>query len=145
VNGVGAFSGLFTAPSRRLNGRPLKFAVMMTIGLFRNATDTRSFSDGQTVFREGDDGHEMFVVRDGQVEIVAHDTVIATLGEGEIFGEMALIDSRPRSAAARAKGECTVVPIDERRFTFLIQQTPQFALQVMRTLADRLRSADRRL
>ena len=51
----------------------------------------------------------------------------------------------PPSSPARAKGECTVVPIDERRFTFLIQQTPQFALQVMRTLADRLRSADRRL
>jgi CRP-like cAMP-binding protein len=118
---------------------------MMTIGLFRNATDTRSFSDGQVIFREGDDGHEMFVVRDGQVEIVAHDTVIATLGEGEIFGEMALIDARSRSATARANGECTVVPIDERRFTFLIQQTPQFALQVMRTLADRLRSADRKL
>lgn len=118
---------------------------MMTIGLFRNAADTRSFSDGEEIFREGSDGHEMFVVREGSVEIVAHDNVIASLGEGEIFGEMALIDARPRSATARAKGGCTVVPVDERRFTFLVQQTPQFALHVMRTLADRLRSADRRL
>lgn len=118
---------------------------MMTIGLFRNAADTRTFADGEAIFQEGDEGHEMFVVRNGAVEIVVHDAVIATLGEGEIFGEMALIDARPRSAAARARGDCTVVPVDERRFTFLVQQTPQFALQVMRTLADRLRSADRRL
>jgi len=118
---------------------------MTTIGLFRNATEARTFADGETIFREGDEGHEMFVVRNGTVEIVAHGAVIATLEEGEIFGEMALIDARPRSATARARGDCTVVPVDERRFTFLVQQTPQFALQVMRALAGRLRSADRKL
>ena len=118
---------------------------MMTIGLFRNATDTRDFPAGATIFREGDAGHEMFVIRNGTVDIVVGDHPVATLVEGEIFGEMALIDTRPRSATVRAREDCTVVPIDERRFTFLVQQTPQFALHVMRTLADRLRSADRKL
>ncbi len=118
---------------------------MMTIGLFRNATDTRDFSAGATIFREGDAGHEMFVIRSGAVDIVVGDHAVATLAEGEIFGEMALIDTRPRSATAKARENCTLVPIDERRFTFLVQQTPQFALQVMRTLADRLRSADRKI
>jgi len=118
---------------------------MMTIGLFRNATDTRSCPAGQTIFAEGDEGHEMFVVRDGTVEIVLHGHVVATLSEGEIFGEMALIDARARSATARAKTDCTLVPVDERRFTFLIQQTPQFGLHVMRVLAERLRRADQNL
>lgn len=118
---------------------------MNTIGLFRNATDIRNFAAGQTIFSEGDEGHEMFVVRAGIVEIVLHGQTVAVLGEGEIFGEMALIDARPRSATARAQEDCTLVPVDERRFTFLIQQTPQFGLHVMRVLAERLRNADRKL
>ena len=118
---------------------------MMTIGLFRNATDTRDFPAGATIFREGESGHEMFVIRRGAVDIVVGDHTITTLAEGEIFGEMALIDTRPRSATAKAREDCAFVPVDEKRFTFLVQQTPQFALHVMRTLADRLRSADRRI
>jgi CRP-like cAMP-binding protein len=118
---------------------------MNTIGLFRNATDTRPFAAGATIFREGEEGHEMFVIRNGLVEILLHDHVVATLSEGEIFGEMALIDTHPRSATARAKEDCTLVPVDERRFTFLIQQTPQFGLHVMRILAERLRKADQKL
>jgi len=118
---------------------------MMTMGLFRNATDTRDFAAGDTIFAEGDEGHQMFVVRHGEVEIIVKGNVVATLGEGEIFGEMALIDARPRSAGARAKSSCTLVPVDEKRFTFLIQQTPQFGLHVLRVLADRLRRADERV
>ncbi|HEU5100134.1 MAG TPA: Crp/Fnr family transcriptional regulator [Roseiflexaceae bacterium] len=60
-------------------------------------------------------------------------------GPGGIVGEMALIDDRPRSATAVAATDCRLVPIDERRFTFLVQQTPMFALAVMRVMAERLR------
>ena len=118
---------------------------MLTISLFRNSTDTREFAAGTTIFREGDAGHEMFVIRNGTVEILVGNHTVATLAEGEIFGEMALIDTKPRSATARARENCTLVPIDERRFTFLIQQTPQFGLHVMRVLAERLRTADRKI
>jgi CRP/FNR family transcriptional regulator, cyclic AMP receptor protein len=123
----------------------VRISAMMTIGLFRNATDTQSFAAGQTIFAEGDAGHQMFVVKEGDVEVLLHGRVIETLSEGAIVGEMALIDARPRSATVRARTDCTLVPIDERRFAFLIQQTPQFGLHVMRVLADRLRQADRRL
>lgn len=118
---------------------------MLTLTLFRNSTDTRDFAAGTTIFRQGDAGHEMFVIRNGAVDILVGDHTVATLSEGEIFGEMALIDTQPRSATAVARENCTVVPIDERRFTFLIQQTPQFGLHVMRVLAQRLRSADQRI
>jgi CRP/FNR family cyclic AMP-dependent transcriptional regulator len=81
----------------------------------------------------------MYVVREGEVEIVIGDQVFETVGPGSLFGEMALIDAQPRSATARAKTDCTVVPIDEQRFIFLVQQTPYFSLQLMGVLVARLR------
>jgi len=81
----------------------------------------------------------MFAIVEGTVEIVRGDAVRETLGAGEFFGEMSLIDKSPRSATARAKTDCRIVAIDEKRFGFMVQQTPFFALEVMRTLAARLR------
>lgn len=118
---------------------------MTTISLFRNSTDFETYPEGTTIFDEGDPGHRMYAVKEGSVDIVVHDTVVDTIGPDEIFGEMALIDSGARSAKAVAKTECHLVPIDERRFTFLVQQTPQFALQVMKVMAERLRRADARI
>jgi CRP-like cAMP-binding protein len=107
--------------------------------LARAGHDTRAFTDGQPIFSIGDPGTEMYVVKSGEVEIMVGDKVIATVGPGGIFGEMALVDGEPRSANAVARSDCEVVPVDERAFTFLVGETPHFALQVMRTLADRLR------
>jgi CRP-like cAMP-binding protein len=70
---------------------------------------------------------------------------VEELGSGGVFGEMALIDTGTRSATAIAKTDCRLVPINERRFQFLVQQTPNFALQLMRIIADRLRRMDSRL
>jgi CRP-like cAMP-binding protein len=58
---------------------------------------------------------------------------------------MALIDNSPRSATAIAKTDCKVVPLDQRRFQFLVQETPFFALQVMTIMATRLRHANSRM
>jgi len=113
-----------------------------TIDLFRNSKDFESFSAGQTIFQEGQPGEAMYVVIEGEVDIVVRGKVINVIGPGELLGEMALIDTKPRSATALAKTDCKLVPINERRFAFLIQQTPHFALQVMRVMADRLRRMD---
>ncbi len=113
-----------------------------TISLFRNATDYESFPAGQIIFQEGQPGEVMYAVSEGEVDILVHDKVIDTVGPGGIVGEMALIDTKPRSATAIAKTDCKLVPISEKRFTFLVQQTPNFALQVMRVMADRLRHMD---
>jgi CRP/FNR family cyclic AMP-dependent transcriptional regulator len=78
-------------------------------------------------------------VKEGEVDIVVRDRVIDTLGPGGILGEMALIERKPRSATAIARTDCKLVPISEKRFIFLIQQAPLFALQVMRVMAERLR------
>ena len=116
-----------------------------TISLFRNSADFESFPAGKMIFEEGDPGKQMFVVKSGEIDIVVHGQVVETIGEGGMFGEMALIESGVRSARAVAKTDCALVPIDERRFSFLIQQTPQFALQVMKIMAERLRKIDQKL
>ena len=98
-----------------------------------------SYAAGETIFHEGDPGKCMYVVASGEVEIVKGGMVLARLAEGEIFGEMALIDAAPRSAAAVAKTDCGVVPIDEYEFFFLVQHKPYFVLDMMRLLVERIR------
>jgi CRP-like cAMP-binding protein len=112
---------------------------MATTEIFRHTTQVESFPTGHVIFKAGDPGTLMYVVREGEVEIVLGNQVFETVGPGGLFGEMALIDAQPRSATARAKTDCIVAPIDERRFTFLVQQTPYFSLQLMRVLVARLR------
>lgn len=81
----------------------------------------------------------MYIVVEGDVDIVISDKVIETVGPGGILGEMALIDNKARSATAIAKTDCKLLPINKTHFVFLVQETPYFALQVMRTMAERLR------
>lgn len=112
---------------------------MSTIDLFRNEKDLIELQPGQVLFARGDEAHEAYVIISGTVEIVINDTVIDTATEGGIVGEMALIEDAPRSATVRAKDVTTVARIDENRFAFLVQQTPFFALKVMRIMSERLR------
>ena len=110
------------------------------LNLFKQDTNTEYYSDGDTIFSRGDDARHMYVVKAGSVVIKSNGTVLDTIGTGEIFGEMALIDPNPRSASAVAATNCELVPVDQKRFTFMIQHTPFFAVYVMRILADRLRT-----
>ena len=108
--------------------------------LFRHATDVDTFPIGANIFTQGEAGELMYVIQAGEVDLFVSGNLVATLGEGEIVGEMALIDKAPRSATAIARTDCQLVPVSEERFKFLVQQTPFFALQVMRTMALRLRA-----
>jgi CRP-like cAMP-binding protein len=119
---------------------------MATVDLFHaDNEELVSFFMGQTIFREGDAGSLMYVVRDGEVELRVRDQLVDTLGPGGVLGEMALIEHAPRSATATAKTDCALMPISEKRFTFMVQQTPHFALQIMKVMAERLRRMDDRL
>lgn len=112
------------------------------ISIFKNVRDASHFAAGDTIFAQGDEGHEMFVVVEGKVDILVDGQVVTTLDDGDFFGEMSMIDHSPRSASAIAQTDCRLARVDEKRFSFLIQQTPFFALQVMKGMADRLRSAN---
>jgi len=86
----------------------------------------------------------MCVVGRGEVDIVDGDEGVEPVGTGGIFGEMPLIEQDRRSASAVAQTDCELVPINENRFKFLVQQTPFFAIEVMRIMAHRLRQMDAR-
>jgi len=107
--------------------------------LFENSRHIEDFPAGTTIFTEGSPGDMVYVILDGEVQVLVRNDVIDVLGPGEIVGEMALIDSRARSATAVAKSACRLATINEKRFMYLVQETPFFALHVMRVLAQRLR------
>ncbi len=112
---------------------------MDILELLKDRHDIQTFAEGQNVFEVGDPASVMYVVMSGQVDIVVHEKIIDTVEPSGIVGEMALIDSRPRSATAIAKTECQVVPINRALFAKLIQSEPDFAIQVMRIMVERLR------
>jgi CRP/FNR family cyclic AMP-dependent transcriptional regulator len=117
---------------------------MISLSLFRNA-ETKEFAPGETIFSTGDEGTMMYVVAEGEVEIWVGPVLAETVMPGGIFGEMALIDRQARSADAIAQTHCKLVPVDQRRFQFLVSETPFFALQVMAIMAERLRHANDRI
>jgi CRP-like cAMP-binding protein len=123
------------APERQLCGR---FAVSLA-DLFRNEPDIVRYAAGDVIFSAGDDADAMYVVIEGDVEIRLKDIAIDVAHVGEIVGEMALIDHSPRSASVIALSASRLARIDRRRFLYLIQNTPTFALDVMTVMAGRLR------
>jgi len=110
------------------------------VGVFKAATDTRQVPAGTVIFDVGSGGEEMFGVVDGKVELRLPNGKAVMVGPDETFGEMALVDSATRSATATAVEDSTLAVIDKRRFLWLVHETPTFALQVMSSLADRLRA-----
>ena len=114
-----------------------------TLHLFRHAREFDSFTAGDQIFAEGQPGDVMYVVHEGDVEVIVNNTVVEIVGPGGIVGEMALIDKNPRSATAVAKTDCKLVRVDAERFKYLVQQSPYFALEVMRVMAGRLRHMDK--
>jgi CRP/FNR family cyclic AMP-dependent transcriptional regulator len=104
-----------------------------------NNIETKFIKAGSVIFREGDEAHELFVIKSGQVRIQLGNRTLAELSANDVFGEMALIDNEPRSATALAVTDVELVAVSEKQFLFLVGQTPYFALKVMRVLAQRLR------
>jgi CRP/FNR family transcriptional regulator, cyclic AMP receptor protein len=102
-----------------------------------------AFKAGAVIFRAGDEARELFVIKRGEVRIQIGNRTITELHADDIFGEMALIDSEPRSATAIALTDVELVPVSEKQFLFLVSQTPFFALKVMRVLAQRLRATNK--
>jgi len=108
-----------------------------------NDVEMRVVKAGGTIFREGDNAHELFVIKSGDVRIQLGNRTLTELHANDIFGEMALIDDEPRSATAVAVTDVELVPVTEKQFLFLVSQTPYFALKVMRVLAQRLRVSNK--
>jgi len=110
--------------------------------IFTDTSKARSFVAGTSIFEKGDQGREMYVVKEGEVDIVIDDFHFETVLPDGIFGELSLIDQETRIASAIARTDCTLQAIDKRQFLFLVQETPLFAIQVMAEMANRLRRVD---
>lgn len=108
-------------------------------GLFQHTTDVENYPAGATIFEEGSHGDTMYVIREGQVDVSYHGKLIETVGEGLPIGEMALIDNEIHSATCIARTDCVLIPVTQKRFLFMVQETPQFAVNIMRIMANRLR------
>ena len=99
---------------------------------------------GKVVFREGDPADYAYIIQTGQVEILKRAALsnvrVGLIGPGDLFGEMGVIDDRPRSATARAVTDVVATAFDQQAFVDMVLRQPQQSLAVMRTLCERLRT-----
>jgi len=106
----------------------------------------KTYEDGEPIARQGEIGECMYVVQEGQVEVVREqggaEVQLATLGEGEFFGEMALFDRERRSATVRALGEARVLTVDKRTFLRRIHEDPSLAFRIVKGMSQRIRKLD---
>ena len=114
--------------------KPFDFAF-----LTRREISSRRFDAGERIFLEDDRGDCMYAVRTGKVDVITFGNVLESVEPGGIFGEMALIDDGPRCAAALASEPTEVAVIDRTLFHTLIRQEPEFALEIMQLLTERIR------
>jgi CRP-like cAMP-binding protein len=105
----------------------------------RRAGANISFAAGTVIFNKGDAGSCMYVVQSGVIEMVIGDKVIEVCGENEAIGFMSMIDEAPRSSTARVKEACELSLIDQRKFRFMVDEVPNFALYIMGAMARRIR------
>ena len=109
------------------------------LSLFKSFDNYKAVAKGEVIFEQGDPGDVMYLIKSGTVSLVRGETVLETVEANGLFGEMALVDSAPRSARAVATSDCQLIPVDPKWFLFMVEQTPYFARHVMKVMADRLR------
>lgn len=109
--------------------------------LQNNSHHLKSFAAGEIIFQQGTKGNMMYGIIEGEVEMLVNDKVVETIKQGDVFGQGALLHSdHLRTSTARAKTNCHIACLDQQHFLFAVQETPMFALEVMRSYSDRLRS-----
>ncbi|NER84017.1 MAG: cyclic nucleotide-binding domain-containing protein [Leptolyngbya sp. SIO1D8] len=111
-----------------------------TIQLFSKVPNNLEFKAGEIIFQAGDIGTVMYGLMEGSVEFQVDGKVVEIIESGDVFGEGALVQpNATRASTAIAKTDCKLAVLDEERFKFLIENTPMFALDVMRSYSNRLR------
>jgi CRP-like cAMP-binding protein len=106
----------------------------------------KEFPKGTELFREGETGKEMYVIQSGKVAISKRvrdvEKVLAVLGPGEFFGEMAIISNKPRNASAAVQDDARLLVIDSKTFEAMIRGNAEIAVRMIKKLAERLSEAD---
>lgn len=109
--------------------------------------DELTLPEGHTLFQAGDPGDSLFIVRSGEIELFIKDTagqkiVLTTAQEGDMFGELAMLDTGPRTATALALSESEVLVLDRDDLVLLFQRQPEAALHMLAALSGLTRKAD---
>jgi CRP/FNR family transcriptional regulator, cyclic AMP receptor protein len=107
------------------------------------AADEITMTEGSLIVDQGQTGREAFVILSGEVTIKRSGRKVATLGAGDVVGELSLLDHGPRSASAICATDCTLLVIDQRRFVSVLNDVPSIAYKLMGVLASRIRQMDR--
>ena len=113
--------------------------TMKLPNIFEKEVAPQSFAAGSVIFKEAEYGDTMYIVESGEVDLYIQQHLVETVGVDGFFGEVALLDHIPRSATAVAKTDCSLIPMNQRHFLFMVEETPFFALLVMRAMSTRLR------
>ncbi|MEB3311545.1 MAG: Crp/Fnr family transcriptional regulator [Snowella sp.] len=110
-----------------------------TVKLFKSGPELQ-FEAGKVIFQSGAEESVMYGIVEGEVEMYLNGKLIETLKAEDVFGEGALLHSdHRRTSTAIAKTDCFLAPMDQEHFLFAVQQTPMFAIEVMRSYSDRFR------
>ena len=109
-----------------------------------NEFNERRFSPGETIALEGAGGLMFFVVESGEASVEVHGEEVATLGAGASFGEIALIDRRPRTATVTAKTDLVTYGLPVFVFRPFVEARPEVAWKLLEQMADRLNAAESR-
>ncbi|MBD2496862.1 Crp/Fnr family transcriptional regulator [Nostoc sp. FACHB-280] len=111
---------------------------VVTIEIFQKQAEPQIYAAGQIIFTEGQAGDFMFGIIAGEINILVNGKVVETITTGDVFGTGVLVGIKNRTYTAIAKTECKLVSLDERRFLFAVQETPMFALHVIKNYSERL-------
>lgn len=109
-----------------------------TVSILQKQPDPKAFSADQVIFAEGQPSDVMYGILEGEVDLLFQGKAVETLEAGEVFGIGSLIEVKTRTYTAVAKTDCKLAFLDRRRFLFAVQETPLFALQVMKDYSQRL-------
>lgn len=114
------------------------------LALLGKATDEVSVAAGKEVVTEGSVGHEFFLILDGTANVIRNGRKIATLGPGQYFGEMALLDKGVRTATVKTETPTQLLVLGQREFSGVLDEVPALAHKLLISMAARLRESDER-
>ena len=115
------------------------------VSLLQKQSEPEIFSAGQEIFQEGEPGDIMYGILEGKVDLVVNGKTVETTDTGEVFGVGVLVGVGYRTYTAIAKTDCKLAFLDRRQFLFAVQETPIFALKVMKSYSERLTRLERML
>jgi CRP/FNR family cyclic AMP-dependent transcriptional regulator len=110
--------------------------------MFKDWENRRSFEAGAVIFHENDPADSLYVILSGKVQLSIKGEVLGTEEEGGIIGEMAISNPTAHNSAAVALTPLVVAQLDQKQFTHLIRNEPDFSQHAMAVLANRLRAVD---